>query len=176
MLIGPMGAGKSSVARELARRSARRWVDTDRLVVKQAGTTIPEIFSRHGEDAFRRMESDALRSLRGSPRLIVATGGGIVTRPENIPLLRALGAVVFLTADENVLFERVSRTSHRPLLQTDDPRATLRELLSRREPFYTASAHLTVDTSRLSHAEIAATILSWARDFFGGAGRCISKA
>ena len=163
-----MGAGKSSVARELARRTARRWVDTDRLVAGHAGMTVPEIFSREGEEAFRRMESDALRSLDGSRRLIVATGGGIVTRPENLPLLRSLGSVVFLTASEDVLFERVSRTRHRPLLQTDDPRATLVELLARRAPFYGACAHFTLDTSRLNHAEAAEAILSWEREFSGG--------
>lgn len=163
-----MGAGKSSVARELARRGARRWVDTDRLVAERAGMTIPDIFSREGEEGFRQRESDALRSLDGSRCLIVATGGGIVTRPENLPLLRALGGVVFLTASEDVLFERVSRTRHRPLLQTADPRATLVDLLARRAPFYAACAHFTLDTSPLDHAGAAEAILSWEREFPGG--------
>ena len=161
-----MGAGKSSVARELARRDGRRWVDTDRLVAERSGLPITEIFARHGEEGFRRMESDALRSLGGSRRLVVATGGGIVTRPENVPLLRALGGVIFLTASEDVLFERVSRTSHRPLLHTADPRATFAELLARRVPLYTACAHLTLDSSTLTHAEVAGVILDWARRFF----------
>ena len=169
VLIGPMGAGKSSVARELARLGARRWVDTDRLAAQQAGMPIPEIFARHGEAEFRRVETEALESLRGSRRLVVATGGGIVTQPGNAELLQALGGVVFLTASEDVLFERVSRTSHRPLLQTADPRATLTELLARRRPLYEACAHFTVDSSRLRHVEVAETILDWARDFFGKA-------
>ncbi len=129
---------------------------------------IPEIFSRQGEEGFRRVETEALRSLAGSRRLIVATGGGIVTRPENVPLLRALGGVVFLTASEDVLFERVSRTSHRPLLHTDDPRATFAGLLARRQPLYKECAHFTVDSSRLAHAEVADAILTWARGFFAG--------
>ena len=168
VLVGPMGAGKSSVARELARRVAWRWVDTDRLVAERAGRTIPEIFSRDGEEVFRRLESEALRLLDGSQRLIVATGGGIVTRPENLPLLRSLGSVVFLTASEDVLFERVSRTSHRPLLQTADPRATLVELLARRDPLYRGCAHLTLDTSFLNHAGAAEAILAWRREFSAG--------
>lgn len=129
---------------------------------------IPDIFSRHGEEGFRRLEAEALESLRGSQRLIVATGGGIVTRPENTPLLRSLGGVVFLIASEDVLFERVSRTSHRPLLQTADPHATFVELLARRRPLYTACAHLTLDTSGLRHADVADAILAWARGFFAG--------
>ena len=163
-----MGAGKSSVARELARHGARRWVDTDRLAAARAGMPIPVIFSRQGEEGFRRLETEALRSLEGSHRLIVATGGGIVTRPENVSLLRALGGVVFLTAREDVLFERVSRTSHRPLLQTDDPRATFARLLARRQPLYEACAHFTVDSSGLGHAEVADAILTWAKSFFAG--------
>ncbi len=163
-----MGAGKSSVARELARRTVRRWVDTDRLAAARAGMPIPEIFARQGEEGFRRVETEALRSLEGSGRLIVATGGGIVTQAENMLLLRALGGVVFLTASEDVLFERVSRTSHRPLLHTDDPRATLAELLARRRPLYETCAHFTVDSSKLQHAEVADAILIWARGFFTG--------
>ena len=163
-----MGAGKSSVARELARRGGRRWVDTDRLAAARAGMPIPEVFSRHGEEGFRRVETEALRALAGSRRLIVATGGGIVTRPENVPLLRALGGVILLTASEDVLFERVSRKNHRPLLYTDDPRATLVELLARRQPLYEACAHFTVDSSGLGHAEVADAILAWAGGFFAG--------
>lgn len=166
VLIGPMGAGKSSVARELSRLTQRRWVDTDRLVVREAGMPITEIFAAQGEEGFRRLETDALRSLVGQGRLIVATGGGIVTRPENMPLLRALGCVAWLTANEDVLFERVSRNDRRPLLQTDDPRATLHGLLERRRPFYESCAHVTVDTSVGTHAEIATLVLGQVRAFF----------
>ena len=158
------------MARELARLTARRWVDTDKQVIHRCGLTIPEIFARHGEAHFRQAETDALRSLADGDRLIVATGGGIVTRPENFPLLRALGCVAFLTASEEVLFERVSRTRQRPLLQTADPRVTLRELIQRRGPLYTECADFTVDTSVGTHAEIAQIVLTRAREFFVGIG------
>ena len=161
-----MGAGKSSVARELSCVTRRRWVDTDRLVVREAGASIADIFAAQGEEAFRRMETVALKSLVGKGRLIIATGGGIVTRPENLPLLQALGCVVWLTADEDVLFERVSRNDRRPLLQTDAPRATLRALLERRRPFYESCAHATVDTGVGTHAEVAARVLGLVRAFF----------
>ena len=159
VLIGPMGSGKSSIAREIARATGRRWVDTDQLVIRQDGRSIAEIFAAQGEAHFRELETAALRSQAYNDRLIVATGGGIVTRPENITLLRELGHVIWLTAREDVLFERVSRNRRRPLLHTADPRATLRDLLARRHALYEGCAHLTVDTSDDPHARVAATIL-----------------
>lgn len=161
-----MGAGKSSVARELTRLTGRRWVDTDRIIVQRAGRPIAEIFEHEGEHRFRALENEALASLAGGRGMIIATGGGIVERSENAAALRALGCVVWLTASDDVLFERVSRNRHRPLLQTADPRGTLGEISARRQPLYAACAHLTVDTSALSHAEAAHAVLAAARDFF----------
>ncbi len=169
-----MGAGKSSVARELARMTVRRWTDTDKLIAQRSGQTITEIFALHGEAHFRRLESEALASLADQRRLIVATGGGIVTQPENLPVLQALGCVVFLTANEDVLFERVSRNRQRPLLQTDDPRATLHALVEQRHGVYTDCAHITVDTSTGAHSEIAQAVLAGARQFFAGRGQASS--
>lgn len=166
VLIGPMGAGKSSIARELARLTRRRWVDTDKLIVQQEGRQISEIFALQGEAAFRKMELEVVRSLQDSRALIIATGGGIVTRPENLPLLQNLGCVIYLMASVGVLFERVSRNRNRPLLQTADPRATLEALLAQREPLYLAAAHATVDSSAGTHAEVAKIVLARAREYF----------
>ena len=159
VLIGPMGSGKSSVAREIAGRTGRRREDTDQLVVQRAGLPVTAIFSNHGESHFRDLETAALRSLAGQAGLVVATGGGIVIRDENRAALRGLGIVVWLTAREEVLFERVSRNRRRPLLHTADPRATLRALLAGREALYRDCAHFTVDTSDDPHARVADTIL-----------------
>jgi shikimate kinase len=167
ILIGPMGGGKSSVARELARRTGWRWVDTDRLASQRAGLPIPEIFAQLGESAFRDFESEAIRSVDRTEPAIVATGGGIVLRPANAELLRSLGCVVWLTASEDVLFERISRTRKRPLLETADPLQTMRELLAARDPLYAACAHLKIDTSSLSHAEVAEAVLVQARAVAG---------
>ncbi len=160
VLIGPMGAGKSSIARELTRLTGRKFIDTDRLIVQSAGCPIATIFEREGEARFRQLENEALGSLAGTRGAVIATGGGIVQRPENVALLRDLGCVVWLTASDDVLFARVSRNSRRPLLQTADPRATLGEISARRKPLYAACAHCTVDTSALSHAEAAEAVLA----------------
>src|SRR5262250_1643379 len=107
VLIGPMGSGKSAVARQLAGLTGHRFSDTDRLVVMQSGLKITKIFERHGEGEFRRLEREALLSLKGWSRLVIATGGGIVERPENIETLREMGCVVWLTARPEILWRRV---------------------------------------------------------------------
>ena len=165
VLVGPMGSGKSSVAREIAGKTGRRREDTDRLVVDRAGASIAAIFAAQGEAHFRELETVALGSLTTQMGLVIATGGGIVLRDENRALLRKLGVVVWLTAREEVLFERVSRNRRRPLLHTADPRATLRDLLARRQSLYQECAHLTVDTSDEPHARVADMILKQAGDF-----------
>ena len=175
VLIGPMGSGKSSVARELAGKTGRCRKDTDQLVVARAGASVAAIFAAQGEARFRELETAALGSLAARTGLIVATGGGIVLREENRALLQKLGVVVWLTAREEVLFARVSRNRRRPLLHTADPRATLRDLLAQRQALYQACAHLTVDTSDEPHARVADTILTAARDFLA-AGPLLSTS
>ena len=160
VLIGFMGAGKSSVGRMLARITGLSRFDTDEMVAAGFGLSIPEIFAAHGEERFRAAETEALRELSGKGQTIVVTGGGIVLRAENVTLLHELGTIVYLSADEETLFERISRRSTRPLLQTTNPRATLTELLANRLPFYRDAADLEVDTSRLKHDEVAKTILN----------------
>lgn len=165
-LIGCMGAGKSSVAREVTRLTGRQLIDTDRLIIQMAGMPIAEIFAGAGEERFRALENEALASLAEARGAVIATGGGIVERPENAARLRALGCVVWLTAADDILFARVSRNRRRPLLQTANPRATLGEISARRRPLYQACAHRAVDTSRLTHAAAAAAALAAAQDYF----------
>src|SRR4051794_3933947 len=111
VLIGFMGAGKSSVGRTLARMTGLARFDTDEMVAARFRLRIPEIFETHGEEKFRDAETEAVRELAGKGQAIFVTGGGIVLRPENVALLRQLGTVVHLRADEAVLFERLSRRS-----------------------------------------------------------------
>ena len=159
MLIGFMGTGKSSVGRVLERQTGLERFDTDELIAAAAGIPITAIFDAHGEEEFRRRETEVLRNLPRRDAIIV-TGGGAVMREENVNVLRTLGTIVNLTADLETLFERVARRETRPLLRSDDPRRTLAELFRAREPHYRAAADFEIDTSTLTHEEVAASIMT----------------
>jgi shikimate kinase len=159
VLIGFMGAGKSAAGRALARKTRLPHFETDEIVSARFGLSIPEIFAAFGEEKFRDAETEAIHQFSHETPAIIVTGGGIVLRPGNVQLLRALGMVINLEADEETLFRRISRRAPRPLLQTENPRAALVELLRVREPFYHSAADVRLDTSRLTHDEVADAIL-----------------
>ena len=160
VLIGMMGAGKSSVGRCLQQRTGLARLDTDEMVATQFGIPIAQIFEEHGEERFRTAETELLRKLAPERPAIVVTGGGIVLRAENVDLLKQLGTVVWVTAEEATLFERASRRNDRPLLQKENPRAVFLDLLRAREPLYRTAADLRVDTSKMTHDEVVEAILS----------------
>jgi shikimate kinase len=160
VLIGFMGAGKSSVGRFLERRTGLARVDTDEMISSKFGLSIEEIFSKHGEACFRDAETETLRQLSPDRPSIIVTGGGIVLRQENIDLLKKLGAVVWLDANEKTLFQRASRRGQRPLLQTANPRKSFSELFRKRRTLYKGAADVRVDTSSLSHDEVGEMILN----------------
>jgi shikimate kinase len=160
VLVGFMGTGKSSVGRLLARKLGYRFVDTDHLVVQRTGMEITEIFAQHGEAHFRDLETAVLHHLASTRHQVISTGGGIVLREENRTLLAQLGPVVELRASEEVIFERISRNSRRPLLQTENPRATVANMLHERHSLYAAAASLSVDTSSRTHDEVAQEVLA----------------
>jgi shikimate kinase len=160
VLIGMMGAGKSSVGRCLQRRTRLTLLDTDDIVAAKFGISIPEIFVKHGEDKFRKAEAEALRSLETTEQAIIVTGGGIVMSEENMDLLKRLGVVVWLDGDEKTLFERASRSRNRPLLQSENPRKAFAQILRARRPLYANIAHLRLDTSVFTDDELAVAILS----------------
>ena len=148
-----MGAGKSAVGRELARRTGLPRQDIDELIRKRFELSIPQIFERHGEETFRETETELLRKLdRGA---IVVTGGGIILRDENVQLLRALGRTFWLDADEATLWRRASRRSTRPLLRAPSPRDRFAALLLERLPLYQAAADDRIDVSKRSVKEVA---------------------
>jgi shikimate kinase len=155
VLVGFMGSGKSSVGREIARRWGFRFIDTDTAIRQKFGKSIPDIFASIGEPLFRDEENQALQNLQNTDQAVIATGGGIVLQPRNHPLLRSLGVVVWLTASEEVIWERVSRNQNRPLLKTPDPRTTISTLMSTRYPLYRSLADIIVETSGLTHQEVA---------------------
>jgi shikimate kinase len=153
VLVGFMGTGKSTIGRLAAKALHFDFVDTDQLIVDRTHLPITDLFAQHGEDYFRDQETAVIRSLIAVNRCIISTGGGAVIRPENRDMLRRSGFVVRLTASEDILMERVSRNSKRPLLQSENPRETLHKLLAAREEAYEHSANWTLDTSHMSVSE-----------------------
>ncbi len=159
VLVGFMGTGKSSLARILAQKTGCPLLDTDAEIEKQCSQPPSEIFREKGEAHFRDLETALLKSLAGKSGLIISTGGGMVIREENRRLLRELGLVVWLHAEEEVVYNRVSRNNRRPLLQTANPRATMRQLFALREPWYREVAHLQIDTGKMSHGKAVSAVL-----------------
>ena len=159
VLIGFMGCGKSSGGRRPSGRTGHRFVDVDELVTQAEGRGISEIFSERGENHFRDLEQRALENLAGVCGIVLSTGGGLVLRPANRETLKRIGIVAWLDADPEILFERAMRSGRRPLLQTDDPKGTFDELLGVRRNLYEITADFRVDSSRLSHDDVAQTLL-----------------
>jgi shikimate kinase len=153
-----MGTGKSSVGRRLADMTGWPRFDTDQMIATALGMSITKIFARLGEEQFREEESLMLEKLDSLQPSIIVTGGGVVLRRENVVRLRELGTVVCLTANLPTLLERLARRSHRPLLETENRAATVKILLREREPLYQEAADYTVDTSLLSHDQVAQSI------------------
>ncbi len=142
-LVGMMGSGKTSTGRPLAERLGYGFVDADAVIEQAAGCSIPEIFERDGEAGFRSLESQVLSAISQRHSLVVATGGGVVTQPENWGLLHS-GIVIWLDVVPDQLLHRLNADSTvRPLLQTTDPEAALNALLNERRPLY-GEADLTV--------------------------------
>ena len=160
VLIGVMGAGKSTVGRCLHRRTGLALHDTDEIVAANFGRSIPEIFAEHGEKKFREAETEALRRIPTEEQRIIITGGGIVLRKENVEILTSQAVIVWLDADEETLFTRASRKSNRPLLHTKNPRKTFSQILGARRPLYANIADIRVDTSVLTDEEVAVAILA----------------
>ena len=160
VLVGMMGAGKSSVGWCLRRRTGLALHDTDEMVASKFGMSIPEIFSKYDEQKFREAETEALRRLARRKQKIIVTGGGIVSRKENVGILRRHGVIVWLDGDEETLFARASRKRNRPLLQTKNPRETYSRILGARRPIYANIADIRIDTSAFTDEEVAVAILA----------------
>ena len=160
VLIGMMGAGKSCVGRCLQRRTKLALVDTDDVVASKFGISIPEIFSKYGEQGFREAETQTLRELDPAKPTIIVTGGGIVLRAKNVDFLKRLGIIVWLDGNEETLFERASRARIRPLLQGENPREAFAQMSQARLPLYAKLGNIRIDTSVLTDEEVAVAILS----------------
>jgi shikimate kinase len=159
VLIGMMGAGKSSIGRCLETLTGLSRFDTDESIVSKCALSIPEIFSKYGEARFRDMETEILSSFMPAHAAIVVTGGGMVLREQNVVMLKRLGTVVYLEADEGILFERATRRGNRPLLQGENPRARFSQIFHDRAALYAAAADFRINTTSSTHEEVARAIL-----------------
>jgi shikimate kinase len=145
-----MGAGKTTIGRQLARNLRLDFVDSDHEIERRAGADIPWIFDVEGEAGFREREEKVIAELTLRDGILLATGGGAVIRPENRAVLGARGVVVYLHASVAQQVARTGRDKQRPLLQTDDPEQTLRELMAVRDPLYREIADHVVETNGLT--------------------------
>ncbi|MDO4426962.1 MAG: shikimate kinase [Moraxella sp.] len=157
-LVGPMGAGKTTIGKLLAKQLNREFVDCDWHIVQQTGADIPWIFEKEGEAGFRERETRALSELVALPKIVMATGGGAVGLPENRALLKN-GLVIYLEASVDVQLARTKKDKNRPLLQSDNPRVVLETLYAKRHPLYLEVADLVVPTGRLYPKQMVADIL-----------------
>jgi shikimate kinase len=159
VLVGMMGAGKSSIGRRLASDLNLPFVDADTEIESAAGMSIPEIFDAHGEPYFRSGEARVIARLLESGPKVLASGGGAFINPQTRELIRTRGISVWLKADLDVLLRRIKRRSDRPLLKTDDPERTLQRLIEERYPIY-AEADVTIHSRDVSHEAIVADIIA----------------
>lgn len=159
VLIGMMGAGKSSVGRRLAAVLGLPFADADTEIERAAGMSIEDIFRCHGEPHFRDGEERVIRRLLSGPPTVLATGGGAFMSERVRDEIAARGVSVWLRADLDLLMQRVSRRDNRPLLKTADPRGTMARLLEQREPVY-ALANVTVDSRDVAHEAMVADVIA----------------
>lgn len=159
-LIGPMGAGKSTIGRLLAKELKYPFKDSDREIEARTGADIPWIFDVEGEEGFREREEAMIAELVQEHGIVLATGGGVVMREANRRALSAHGLVVYLRTSVDQQLQRTSKDRQRPLLLNADPEKVLRDLMARRDPLYSEIADVTIDTDQRGPKIVVNTILS----------------
>lgn len=145
-LVGPMGAGKTTIGKLLAKQLGRPFVDSDWYIESQTGADIAWIFAKEGEAGFRERETRAIDELTQQPQIVLATGGGAVMCAENRDFLKQRGVVIYLNAPVDVQMARTAKDKSRPLLQQPNPRKILQDLYSARDPLYRQVAHIIMPT------------------------------
>ncbi|MES9876978.1 MAG: shikimate kinase AroK [Candidatus Sedimenticola sp. PURPLELP] len=158
-LVGPMGAGKTTIGRQLAELLGLDFDDSDKEIQRRTGVDIPTIFDFEGEDGFRRREKSVIDELTQREGIVLATGGGAVLDVENRGWLSGRGVVVYLYCSPEQQFERTMRDRNRPLLQTEDPLSKLETLMDERDPIYRQIADVVVQSEKRSAASVAKEIM-----------------
>ncbi len=168
VLVGFMGCGKSTVGREIGLQLNYKLIDTDVLIEDSVGKPISDIFAESGEEYFRGLETDLLEQIkaRNSTHKIISTGGGLPVREANRAWLKKLGYVVWLRASVDTVMKRTATSSHRPLLQTDNARQKVEEMLATRNPIYHEVADLSINTDDLKISETVHGIIESANYHF----------
>ena len=166
VLVGMMGAGKSSIGRRLAARLTLAFIDADSEIEERAGMTIAELFDMHGEAYFRAGEARVIARLLDNGPQVLATGGGAFMNPDTRALIRAKGISVWLKAEFELLYRRIKRRNDRPLLKTEDPAARLQSLIEERYPVY-AESDVTVHSREVPHETIVEEIVAALAHKFG---------
>ena len=157
-LVGPMGAGKSTIGRQLAQSLGYEFQDSDHEIQRRTGVDISTIFEYEGEDGFRNRERQVIEDLAAQENMVLATGGGAVLLSENRQQLAARGLVIYLHCSPEQQYARTARDRNRPLLDTDDPQQRLRDLMAEREPIYRQVADLVVSTERRGTSSVVKEI------------------
>jgi shikimate kinase len=157
-LVGPMGVGKTTIGNHLARKLKYEFVDSDTEIEKRTGASISLIFDIEGEDGFRKREAAMIEELTQKPHIVLSTGGGSVLNDTSRQHLRSRGHVVYLKASEDILYERLKKSRNRPLMETEDKRKVIQELIEEREPLYLAVADVTITTDGRSAQDVAKEI------------------
>ncbi len=164
ILVGPMGAGKTTIGKQLAQQSGRDFYDSDREIEKHTGANIPLIFELEGEEGFRKREKNTLIELTQKQDIVLATGGGAVLDSDNRALLTKYGFVIYLSAPLTQLFNRTNKDRNRPLLQTENPRKKLEEIIATRDPLYREVADIVIETDDKPVRNVVKNILSIIND------------
>ncbi len=157
-LTGPMGAGKSTIGRQLAKQLSMSFHDSDHEIEQRTGVDIPLIFELEGEAGFRKREAEVIDALTRLPGIVLATGGGAILDPENRTRLASRGKVIYLHTSVEQQLSRTRHDRNRPLLQTPDPRTTLEELLAIRDPLYRDIADLVIETDGMRVRDVVRKI------------------
>jgi shikimate kinase len=163
-LIGPMGAGKTTIGRQLARNLGRNFYDSDKVIEERTGVSIPLIFELELEQGFRKREKAIIDELTQYNDIVLATGGGAVLDAENRQHLASRGHVIYLHAPIEYLVQRTSKDNSRPLLQTEDPKRKLQELMEIRDPLYRETAHTVIETDSCPVKRVVAKLLNMIKE------------
>ncbi|MEA3485673.1 MAG: shikimate kinase [Candidatus Aerophobetes bacterium] len=159
VLTGFMGTGKSVIGKKLAQRLGMGYLDTDEIIEKREKCKIFQIFEEKGEGYFRKIETQVVKKIAGWDNYVIATGGGVVLKEENMAALRKNGLIVCLSADLETIWNRTAKNQRRPLLNCKNPKKRIESLLKERQPYY-QKVDFAIDTSKLNNVEVVERIIA----------------